>query len=53
MAVRGDAGRRREVLVIPDTLEVRVRAVHGEWRTAERLSQGTREQVYPDDVTVR
>jgi uncharacterized protein YhaN len=39
-------GRYREVLVTPETLQVQVRTPNGEWRDADRLSQGTREQIY-------
>jgi DNA repair exonuclease SbcCD ATPase subunit len=39
-------GRYQEVIVTPETLQVRIRATNGEWRDADRLSQGTREQIY-------
>jgi exonuclease SbcC len=38
--------RYQESLVDPETLAVRVRAASGSWREADRLSQGTTEQVY-------
>jgi uncharacterized protein YhaN len=40
------AGRYAEVAVDPEDLQVRVRALSGTWREAERLSYGTAEQVY-------
>lgn len=39
-------GRYQEVMVTPETLQVQVRATNREWRDADRLSQGTREQIY-------
>lgn len=43
---RVTAGRYTEAIVDPETLNVRVRPVDGEWRDAARLSQGTFELVY-------
>ena len=39
-------GRYKEARVDPANLEVTVRAADGEWRSADRLSHGTMEQVY-------
>jgi uncharacterized protein YhaN len=38
--------RYTDVLIDPQSLEVRVRSAGGEWREATRLSHGTTEQVY-------
>jgi DNA repair protein SbcC/Rad50 len=39
-------GRYDEAIVTPESLQVRVRKQHGEWRDANLLSQGTQEQIY-------